>query len=115
MRSGCTPGADEAEAARVEAETIARERKARAALRKAAGESAFERLVDDESQAPYAGWPTLVAMSEEAGRAVVAERDLQPGEVAWAGQAWASVVSDNFVGTVCGHCYKVWTRDTVIC
>ena len=38
---------------------------------------------------------------------MIAERDLEPGEVGWAGQAWASVVADNFVGTVCGHCFRV--------
>ena len=36
---------------------------------------------------------------------------LRPGEVAWQTASWASVVSDNFVTSVCACCYTVPTAD----
>jgi hypothetical protein len=104
----------EAAAKRSVEEAAAKRRAAdeRAALRKAAGQSDFERLPDAEAAA-YAGWPVTVAVSEVTGRGVIAERALRPGEVAWAGRAWAAVVADNFVGTVCGNCFCVPSVDSV--
>ena len=57
----------DAAAARAAAEEKERLAKERVALRKAAGQSAFDRLPDTESAA-YAGWPVTVAMSDESGR-----------------------------------------------
>ena len=57
----------------------------------------------------------LQADAAVGGRSIVAKRDLAPGELALAAEAYAVVVSDSTVNSHCHHCFERIPRKALLC